>query len=154
VRFASEDVGLADPRALTLAVSAKDAVHFIGRPEGDLALAEAAVYCALAPKSNALYAAYGEVQEEIRSGGDDPVPLAVRNAVTGLMAREGYGRGYQYAHDFDDAVTDLECLPDRLAGRRFYRPTDRGAEKELAERLEARRRAREERKRSRGDSKP
>src|SRR6185369_13484796 len=134
VRFASEDVGLADPRALTLAVAAKDAVHFIGRPEGDRALA---------PKSNALYAAYGEVLEEIRSGGDDPVPLAIRNAVTGLMAREGYARGYRYAHDFEDAVTDLECLPDRLAGRRFYRPTDRGAEKEIAERMEARRRARD-----------
>jgi putative ATPase len=147
VRFASEDVGLADPRALSIAVAAKDAVHFIGRPEGDLALAEAAVYCALAPKSNALYAAYGEVQAEIRSGYDDPVPLSIRNAVTGLMAREGYGSGYQYAHDFDDAVTDLECLPERLAGRRFYKPTGRGAERELAERLEAWRRAREQRKR-------
>ena len=137
VRFASEDVGLADPRALTLALAAKDAVHFVGRPEADLALAQAAVYCALAPKSNALYRGWGEALEAIREGASDPVPMQVRNAVTELMREEGYGAGYQYAHDFDDAVTALECLPDRLRGRRFYRPGARGLEAELGKRIEA-----------------
>src|SRR5882672_2907193 len=124
VRFASEDVGLADPRALTLSLAAKDAVHFVGRPEADLALAQAAVYCALAPKSNAIYTAWKEVLAAIEEGATDPVPMAIRNAVTGLMKSEGYGAGYEYAHDHDDAVTALECLPDRLRGKRFYRPTD------------------------------
>jgi putative ATPase len=142
VRFASEDVGLADPRALTLSLAAKDAVHFVGRPEADLALAQAAVYCALAPKSNALYAAWKDVLAAIGSGATDPVPMALRNAVTGLMKAEGYGTGYEYAHDRDDAVTVLECLPDRLRGQRFYRPTDRGLEKDLAARIEAWRAAR------------
>ncbi len=137
VRFASEDVGLADPRALTLAVAAKEAVHFVGRPESDLALAEAAVYCALAPKSNALYAAWGEVAAVIAEGATDPVPMEIRNAPTGLMKAEGYGEGYQYAHDAPDGVTTLECLPERLRGRRFYRPTGRGLEGELAQRIEA-----------------
>ncbi len=147
VRFASEDVGLADPRALTLALAAKEAVHFVGRPEADLALAEAAVYGALAPKSNALYVAWGEVREAIAEGATDPVPMSIRNPVTGLMKAEGYGAGYAYAHDENDAVTLLECLPDRLRGRRFYRPTARGLERELGARLdawlEARRRKRE-----------
>ncbi|MBZ5639392.1 MAG: replication-associated recombination protein A [Acidobacteriia bacterium] len=142
VRFASEDVGLADPRALTLALAAKDAVHFVGRPEADLALAQAAVYCAMAPKSNALYAAWGEVLESIRGGATDPVPLHLRNAPTRLMKAEGYGRGYLYAHDAEDGVTGMECLPDSLAGRRFYRPTGRGLEQTLVERLEAWRKAR------------
>jgi putative ATPase len=142
VRFASEDIGLADPRALTLGLAAKDAVHFVGRPEADLALAQAAVYCALAPKSNALYAAWKEVLAAIGDGATDPVPMAIRNAVTGLMSAEGYGVGYEYAHDHDDAVTALECLPDRLRGRRFYRPASRGLEKELAARIEAWRTAR------------
>jgi putative ATPase len=136
VRFASEDVGLADPRALQLAVSARDALHFIGLPEGELALAEAAVYCAMAPKSNSLYEAWGEVARVIEQGATDPVPMAIRNAPTGLMKREGYGKGYRYAHDFDDAVTDLQCLPERLRGRRFYRPSGRGLEKEISRRLE------------------
>jgi len=136
VRFASEDVGLADPRALALAIDAREAVHFIGLPEGELALAQAAVYCALAPKSNALYAAWGEVRRAIAEGATDPVPMAIRNAPTGLMKREGYGAGYRYAHDHADAVTDLDCLPDRLRGRRFYRPTDRGLEQRIGERLE------------------
>ena len=136
VRCASEDVGLADPRALELALAARDAVHFLGLPEGELALAQAAVYVALAPKSNALYRAWGEARAEIAAGHTDPVPLALRNAVTGLMRREGYGAGYRYAHDFADAVTDLECLPERLRGRRFYRPTERGLERELSDRLE------------------
>ncbi len=136
VRFASEDVGLADPRALSLAVAAKDAVHFIGLPEGELALAEAAVYCALAPKSNALYVAWKQVKQAIDEGASDPVPMALRNATTGLMKREGYGRDYRYAHDHEDAVTDLQCLPDRLRDRRFYQPTSRGLERELSERLQ------------------
>jgi putative ATPase len=136
VRFASEDVGLADPRALSLAVAAKDAVHFIGLPEGELALAEAALYCALAPKSNALYVAWKQVKQAIDEGASDPVPMALRNATTGLMKREGYGRGYRYAHDHEDAVTDLQCLPDRLRDRRFYQPTSRGLERELSERLQ------------------
>jgi putative ATPase len=136
VRFASEDVGLADPRALTLSLAAKDAVHFVGRPEADLALAEAAVYCALAPKSNAIYTAWKDVLATIGEGVTDPVPMALRNPVTGLMKAEGYGASYEYAHDSDDAVTALECLPGRLRGKRFYRPTDRGLEKELGARIE------------------
>ena len=142
VRFASEDVGLADPRALTLAIAAKEAVRFVGRPEADLALAEAVAYCALAPKSNALYRAWKEIGAAIREGANDPVPLAIRNAVTGLMKAEGYGDGYRYAHDHPDAVTDLDCLPERLRDRRFYRPTEFGLERELGRRIEARRAAR------------
>jgi putative ATPase len=137
VRFASEDVGLADPHALTVALGAKEAAHFIGIPEGELALAEAAVYCALAPKSNALYRAWVEVKQQIDEGASDPPPLSIRNAPTDLLKREGYGRDYRYAHDHEDAVTDLECLPDRLRGRRFYRPTERGFERELDGRLRA-----------------
>jgi putative ATPase len=154
VRFASEDVGLADPRALTLALAAKDAVHFVGRPEADLALAQAAVYCALAPKSNALYAAWGEVLKTIRAGASDPVPLHLRNAPTGLMKAEGYGRGYEYAHDAEDAVTGMDCLPYSLAGRRFYRPTRRGLEKILEERLEEWRKARDAKASGAGPDKP
>jgi putative ATPase len=142
VRFASEDVGLADPRALTLSLAAKDAVEFVGRPEADLALAQAAVYCALAPKSNAIYAAWKDVLATIAEGSTDPVPMALRNAATGLMKAEGYGAGYAYAHDHADAVTELECLPERLRGKRFFRPTDRGLEKDLAARIEAWRAAR------------
>jgi putative ATPase len=148
VRFASEDVGLADPRALTLAVGAKDAVHLIGLPEGELALAEAAVYCATAPKSNALYRAWSRVKRAIDEGATDPVPLQLRNAPTGLMQREGYGKGYRYAHDDPDAVTSLDCLPDRLRGRRFYEPTSRGFERTLAERLQLWAEARRKRRQS------
>ena len=137
VRFASEDVGLADPRALPLAQAAKDAVHFVGVPEGELALAQAAVYCALAPKSNALYEAWNAVRRSIAEGATDPVPLPLRNAPTGLMKREGYGAGYRYAHDHPDAVTDLECLPERLRGTRFYRPGSRGFERALRRRIES-----------------
>ena len=146
VRFASEDVGLADPRALQLAQCATEAVRFIGLPEGELALAEAAAYCALAPKSNALYKAWREARRAIADGATDPVPLAIRNAPTDLMKGEGYGKGYRYAHDHPDAVTGLECLPERLRGRRFYDPSERGFEKTLRQRiddwLEARRRLR------------
>jgi putative ATPase len=136
VRIASEDVGLADPRALPLALAAKDAVHFVGRPEADLALAQAAVYCALAPKSNALDTAWNEALEAAETEHVSPVPLHLRNAPTALMKAEGYGAGYQHAHDHPDAVTRMPCLPATLAGRRFYRPTLRGAEAALARRLD------------------
>ena len=117
-------------------------MHFVGRPEADLALAQAAVYCAMAAKSNALYTAWKQVLATIGEGAADPVPLALRNAVTGLMKAEGYGKGYEYAHDREDAVTALDCLPDRLSGKRFYHPTDRGLEKDLSTRLQAWRAAR------------
>ena len=135
VRFASEDVGNADPGALRLTLDAKEAYHFLGTPEGELALAQAACYLALAPKSNAVYAAWNEVREDIREKPAEPVPLHLRNAPTGLMANLGYGRDYQYAHDAPDAVVDQEHLPDALRGRTYYRPTDRGLEKDLAARL-------------------
>ncbi|MGE0454948.1 MAG: replication-associated recombination protein A [Vicinamibacteria bacterium] len=137
VRFASEDVGLADPQALVLAVAAQQAVHFVGLPEGALALAELAVYLAGAPKSNAVYLAYGEAARDALTTRADPVPLAIRNAPTALMQDLGYGDGYRYAHDEEDGVSDLQCLPEALQGRRYYRPTARGAEARLAERLRA-----------------
>ena len=135
VRFASEDVGLADPRALQVAVAAQQAVHFIGMPEGNLALAEAVVYMATAPKSNSLYSAYKQVQQDVQETRDEPVPLQIRNPVTRLMGEVGYGKGYKYAHEYPEAVTDLQCLPDALAGRTYYRPTHRGFEKTIGDRL-------------------
>jgi putative ATPase len=135
VRFASEDVGNADPGALRLTLDAKDAYHFLGTPEGELALAQAACYLALAPKSNAVYAAWNAVRDDIQEKPAEPVPLHLRNAPTGLMANLGYGHGYQYAHDAPDAQVSQEHLPDVLRGRVYYRPTDRGAERELAQRL-------------------
>ena len=140
VRVASEDVGMADPSALPLAVAARDAVQFVGRPEGDLALAQAAVHLALAPKSNALYAAWQAVQAEVRRGANPPVPLHLRNAPTRLMRELGYGEGYAYAHDRPEGVAPMTCLPDALADRVFYRPTARGREARYRERLEALRR--------------
>lgn len=137
VRFAAEDVGLADPSALPLTIAAQQAVHFIGLPEGALALAEAVVYLALAPKSNALYRAYGLAQADVEQTRNDPVPLHLRNAPTPLMAELGYGRGYRYAHDFPDALVGQQNLPDRLLGRQYYDPTDRGFEAELKRRLAA-----------------
>jgi len=145
VRFASEDVGLADPQALGLTLAAQQAVHFVGLPEGALALAQAVVYLAAAPKSNALYVAYGEAAREALETRADPVPLAIRNAPTALMRDLGYGQGYRYAHDEKDGVSPLECLPDALRGRRYYRPGDRGAESEIRARLEAARLVRERR---------
>jgi putative ATPase len=136
VRMASEDVGLADPNALRVALAAKDAFEFIGPPEGNLALGEAAVYLALAPKSNALYTAYDAVQRDLKNTVAEPVPLHLRNAVTGLMRHIGYGEGYQYAHNFEEKVTDMQCLPDSLAGRVYYRPTREGYEARIQERLE------------------
>ncbi len=135
IRFASEDVGNADPRALSLAIDALRAYHFLGSPEGELALAQAVLYLATAPKSNAAYIAFGRVQGEIRRTGSLPVPLHIRNAPTRLMKELGYGEGYRYAHDYEEAVVSQEHLPEELRGKRFYEPTDRGYEKMIGERL-------------------
>jgi putative ATPase len=142
VRAASEDVGNADPQALVLAVAVKEATHFIGMPEAGVALAQLATYLAAAPKSNAVYVGYAEAVHEVRQGDNPPVPLHIRNAPTRLMQDLGYGRGYQYAHDFDEQTTPMECLPDALAGRRFYEPKQIGLEREIRERLEKMREAR------------
>jgi putative ATPase len=143
VRFASEDVGLADPQALVLAMAAQQAVHFIGLPEGALALAELVVYLAAAPKSNSLYTAYGAAARDALETRAEPVPLWIRNAPTGLMKDLGYGKGYRYAHDEAEGVAEMECLPESLRGRRYYVPTERGAETDLNARLEAARLIRE-----------
>jgi putative ATPase len=135
VRFASEDVGNADPQALMVAVAAKDAVHFIGMPEGNTALAQAAIYLATAPKSNAVYTAYGAAADAARQDEARPVPLHLRNAPTKLMRDLEYGKDYRYAHNEADAVADMECLPENLHGREFYRPSEYGFEKEIARRL-------------------
>jgi len=136
VRMAVEDIGLAEPNALSLCMAARDAVDFIGMPEGNLALAQAVVYLALAPKSNALYTAYGEVQSDVERTAAEPVPLHLRNAPTGLMKHLGYGKGYQYAHEIEGKVADMQCLPDNLKDRRYYHPTNQGVEKRIGERLE------------------
>ena len=136
VRFASEDVGNADPQALVVTVAAQQAAHLLGMPEANTALAQATVYLATAPKSNAVYAAIGEAADAARRDEAEPVPLHLRNAPTRLMKQLEYGKGYEYAHDAPDAVTGMDCLPASLQGRRFYRPTDRGFEKEIARRLE------------------
>jgi putative ATPase len=136
VRMASEDIGLADPAALGIAVAAMQAADFVGVPEGNLALAQAAVYLALAPKSNALYTAYGEVESDLQSTSAEPVPLHLRNAVTPLMKHQGYGRGYQYAHNIPEKVADMTCLPENLADRHYYHPTDQGFEERLRARME------------------
>ncbi|MEA3253772.1 MAG: replication-associated recombination protein A, partial [Chloroflexota bacterium] len=137
VRFASEDVGMADPQALMIAVSAQQAVHFIGLPEGNLALAEAAVYLATAPKSNSLYQAYSLVKEDIEHGRNEPVPLHLRNPVTGLMRQMHYGQGYKYAHSYPGHFVKQQNLPVSLQGKRYYSPGDQGYEKEVAERLKS-----------------
>jgi putative ATPase len=142
IRAASEDIGNADPRALTLAVSVKDAVHFIGMPEGGVALAQLVTYLAAAPKSNAVYAGYGDAVREVRQGDNPGVPLHIRNASTGLMKDLGYGRGYQYAHDFEEQTAAMDCLPESLSGRRFYEPKEAGAESAIKEKLERMRNAR------------
>jgi putative ATPase len=136
VRMASEDVGLADPSSLVLAVSAFDAVRSIGMPEGALALAEITVHLSLAPKSNAVYRAYGRAVEEVRRTRGLPVPLHLRNAPTRLMEEIGYGDGYEYAHDARDAITAMDCLPEALRGTRFYEPSGHGHEADLARALE------------------
>ncbi|HLW54198.1 MAG TPA: replication-associated recombination protein A [Candidatus Angelobacter sp.] len=152
VRMASEDIGLAAPEALNLCLSAKDAIDFLGMPEGALALAQAVAYLALAPKSNALYTAYGAVLEDVQQTAAEPVPLHIRNAVTALMKQVGYGKGYQYAHDLESKVANMDCLPDNLRGRQYYHPTGEGREKLLAERLEEIRRLREEARKNRSTS--
>jgi putative ATPase len=136
VRMASEDIGLAEPGALAVTLAAKEAFDFLGAPEGHLALAQAAVYLSLAPKSNAVYAAYGKVLEDVQQTEADPVPLHLRNAVTGLLKNIGYAKGYQYAHNYEDKVTNMSCLPDHLANRTYYTPTDQGFEQRLRSRLE------------------
>jgi putative ATPase len=136
VRMAVEDIGLADPNALAQCMAARDAVDFLGMPEGNLALAQAVVYLSAAPKSNALLTAYGEVQGDVERTAAEPVPLHLRNAPTGLMKGVGYGQGYQYAHDLQDKVADMQCLPDNLRERVYYHPTSEGVEKRIRERLE------------------
>jgi putative ATPase len=145
IRMAIEDVGLADPQALSVTVAAKEAYHFMGYPEGELALAEAAVYLACAPKSNAVYAAFGEAAKDVKKYGALPVPLVIRNAPTRLMKEIGYGKGYKYAHNYANAKVEQERLPAKLAGRIYYHPTDRGFEDEIKRRLSAQR-AKHERK--------
>jgi putative ATPase len=147
VRFASEDIGNADPRALTLALAAKDAYDFLGSPEGELALAQATLYLALAPKSNAAYVAFNEARADVQERPAEPVPLHIRNAPTGLMRDLGYGTGYQYAHDAPGARVEQEHLPEALRDRQYYRPVDRGLEAELGRRLAEWRRWRAERRR-------
>jgi putative ATPase len=154
VRFASEDVGNADPQALTVAVAAKDAVHFIGMPEGNTALAQAAIYLATAPKSNAVYRAYLEAAAAASQEIAEPVPLHLRNAPTRLMKDLDYGKGYQYAHDDPAGVADMQCLPDAHRGRRFYEPVDRGFESAIRERLREWRRSRTARSAPGGTSPP
>ena len=136
VRFASEDIGLADPMALGIALDAKESVHFLGMPEGVLALAECVIYLAAAPKSNSVYTAYSAAQAEARNSRADPVPLHLRNAPTRLMKKLHYGEGYRYAHDTEEGVADMECLPEGLSNRRYYLGRDVGAESDLIRRLE------------------
>ncbi len=137
VRMSIEDIGMADPRALEQSIAAMQAMHFLGEPEGDQALAQAAIYLALAPKSDAAYQALNAVLETVEQGRAEPVPLHLRNAPTRAMKQWGYGKGYQHAHRFEDAITEMPCLPESLAGRRFYEPVDRGFEQRVRERLEA-----------------
>jgi len=136
VRMAVEDIGLADPNALGITLAARDAFDFLGIPEGDLALAQAVVYLCAAPKSNAVYNAYGAVLEDVERTAQDPVPLHLRNAPTGLMKAFGYGEGYRYAHNLEAKVADMQCLPDNLKDRVYYHPTEEGVEKRIKARLE------------------
>jgi putative ATPase len=152
VRMAVEDIGLAEPNALSLCMAARDAVDFIGMPEGNLALAQAVVYLAVAPKSNALYTAYSTVQQDVERTAAEPVPLHLRNAPTGLMKGLGYGRGYQYAHDVEGKVTDMQCLPDNLRERIYYHPTNEGVEKRIRERIEEIKRIRSRQRKGSGES--
>jgi len=146
VRMASEDIGLAEPGALAVTIAAMQAADFVGPPEGNLALAQAAVYLSLAPKSNALYTGYGSVTKDLENTRAEPVPLHLRNAPTGLMKNIGYGKGYQYAHDVEDNVADMECLPESLAGKNYYRPTDQGFEARLRQRMDEIRRIKDQKK--------
>ena len=146
VRFASEDVGMADPQALVIAMAAQQAVHLIGMPEGNLALAEAAAYLAIAPKSNSLYQAYSRVQEEIKQGPNESVPLHLRNPVTSLMKGMGYGKGYKYAHDYPGHFVEQQNLPDSLQDKHYYIPSDQGYEKQIIARLKTRRQGKDKSK--------
>jgi putative ATPase len=146
VRMAVEDIGLAAPEALNLTLSARDAMHFLGSPEGELALAQATVYLALAPKSNAVYTAWGDVMGDIEQTRAEPVPLHLRNAPTGLMKSLDYGKGYKYAHDEEGRVADMDCLPESLQGHSYYKPTQEGREKLLGQRMDEVRRLREQKK--------
>ena len=148
VRFASEDIGNAEPRALSMAMSAMQAFQFLGHPEGELALAQAVLYLATAPKSNSIYSAYGKVQAAVRKAGSLPVPLHIRNAPTRLMKDLGYGKNYKYAHNYQDAFVPQDYLPEDLQGRQFYAPTDRGHEKTIKQRLEKWRSLRERHRQS------
>ena len=134
-RFASEDIGLADPRALEIAVAAYQACHFIGMPECSVHLTEAVVYMSMVPKSNSLYVAYETAKKDALNHLSEPVPLVIRNGVTKLMKELDYGKGYKYAHDYEDKLTDMQCLPDSLIGREYYKPTEQGVEKKFKERL-------------------
>jgi putative ATPase len=144
VRMAIEDIGLADPRALEQAIAAQQAAHFLGIPEGDLALGQVAIYLAVAPKSDASYRALNAAVETVEKSPAEPVPMQLRNAPTRLMKQFGYGSGYQHAHQFEDAINTMECLPESLRGTRFYEPTDRGVEQRIAQRLEELRKKRSE----------
>ena len=144
VRMAVEDIGLADPNALAVCIAARDAYEFLGTPEGELAIAQAVAYLALAPKSNALCTAFGQVSEDVEQTVADPVPLHLRNAPTGLMKGLGYGRDYQYAHDFEEKVTDMQCLPDNLRDREYYHPTGEGLEADLKKHMQEIRRKKEQ----------
>ena len=135
-RFAAEDIGLADPRAMEIAVAAYQACHFIGMPECSVHLTQAVVYMSVAPKSNALYMAYEAAKKDALESIADPVPLNIRNAPTRLMKELGYGKGYKYAHDFKNKITDMQCLPDKLVGREYYRPTEEGLEARFKVRLQ------------------
>jgi putative ATPase len=152
VRFASEDIGLADSRALRIALDAKDAFNFIGLPEGKLALAQCVIYLAAAPKSNSVYTAYDAVVSDVENTRNDPVPLHIRNAPTGLMKGLGYGKGYQYAHDLEGKVADMDCLPDSLRGRKYYNAQATGEETEIKQRLEEVQEHKKHKKRKRTDS--
>jgi putative ATPase len=146
VRMASEDIGLAEPGALAVTVAAMQAADFVGPPEGNLALAQAAVYLSLAPKSNAIYTGYRSVTADLERTRAEPVPLHLRNASTGLMKNLGYGKGYQYAHNEDDKLTGMACLPESLSDKTYYHPTDQGFEARLKQRLEEIRRIKVNRK--------
>jgi putative ATPase len=135
VRMAIEDIGLADPRALEQAVAAQQAVHFLGIPEGDQALAQIALYLAIAPKSDAAYRALNQAMETVEKTTAEPVPMQLRNAPTKAMKEWGYSQGYQHAHKFEDALNTMSCLPDSLRGTFFYEPTDRGVEQKISQRL-------------------
>ena len=135
IRFASEDIGIADPQAISIAVSCRDAYHMLGSPEGELALVEAAIYLATAPKSNSIYKAFHEVRHDIEKTGSLPVPLHIRNAPTRLMQQLDYGKGYQYAHDAAEGLVEQEHLPEELSGKRYYNPTNRGYEALVKDRL-------------------